>query len=1474
MKNQENEDHSWLHDIHSPKIQQFITNRISELRKKLLDLSRRNPLLNTHFRHNSTSILRVVDELPDVLRFNLANGKKMRLVPLPALEEELPDEKTKQFLDALYIARKEDPQYLSDIELANSSSEDSEEILLEIERKLKDRIREQLRLAPRQTKENPSIIQHAKIHGIDPSYILPLPQEENADGRHNDKKIQTLMLPDRLIRVAKGIFDKSHSFERETGVNVLNASFGFLEWKSPDESKPFLSPLLLQEIRIERKQSPQGAQFLITGLDSVFVNTALALKLSVDYELLIPQYDNCNVEEYFDRIKNSAPKGWDWKVRREVAFGIFPSSKIAMYHDLDPELRPIAANNVVARLMGSTGSGDGSYAEIYETDNPEVKKKVPYIIADADASQYSVLVDVANGKNISIEGPPGSGKSQSIVNLIAAAIVDGKKVLFVAEKLTALDIVKNRLEAATLGGFILPLQAGRGTREKIYESLLNRLKIDHLPTHTHEDFRKKQNVLEKCRAILQRYLDIIALPFGDTGMTVYQVIGRGISSAEILSTLPKKIRRIKLQNVERVNLEDVEQLVQDVDAFADHLGKIHRIPRFWLVSNAAILNHDEAEDASDDASQLAKDMECFAEDFMDSGLSPFLASDPFSIDIVELSRLLHAILDAEKMDSMLVENLTSEKCRQDVQMLCEQIKEYRSFKSHLASILKDSEGWNIVKKIEAARKFAADNGGYLAPQNHHNRIRELEEQISNSDELIRQAKALPVGWTNQIGTTLRSISHDAQKIMAFPESVRAIRRRDESNNAAQLATEIIDTLHLLKSELVKIRQALPRATNDNTVHVRLKVRIIARSGIFRFLSKEYKSARNYYCNTLGGSHKEDREIMAWRLETYANWLDKKNMFENDTRFNQVFGDLFKGIATSHEDILRLSMFYSCCQNIANDDSMLQQVLETGDLTPIETFSLADNVPGLSLSELENARENLARLLNAEKMILKEAISHADIFKMADRLELAEIERVIDHYYRQRELNDLIKSSEAADALGPRFSGIETRIDILQDACIKADTLNDMPDPLVAISILRSGTAQQLLEKLNDYQTRYQKIEKNAANLWTHLKLPEELRSLSALYAWIPDIKAAAEDPDSLIDRTYLKKCEDTLRTQGLEILVEWVKQETDTFEPSRLGSIVRAIIEKNMVDCIFQLHTDVLQEYNGQEFNRIRKSIATTDRALIEMSRDIIRNKLLVSAQPPSGNNIGKKSTFTDLSLLHNELRKKRNRIGVRELTRRAGMALLELKPCWMMSPLAVAQYLHDGIEFDLVVVDEASQMTPENAIGALSRGRQAVIVGDTKQLPPTSFFQKMLDDSDMDDDLHDDSESILDMANVAFMPIRQLRWHYRSRHSELIQFSNQIMYRGELTIFPSAQERHHDLGVDIIEVSGVYKSQRNIIEAERVVLAAIRHMESKPDQSLGICTMNISQKELILEEFERERDRNPNVQKYIDYWERGERWS
>ena len=209
-----------------------------------------------------------------------------------------------------------------------------------------------------------------------------------------------------------------------------------------------------------------------------------------------------------------------------------------------------------------------------------------------------------------------------------------------------------------------------------------------------------------------------------------------------------------------------------------------------------------------------------------------------------------------------------------------------------------------------------------------------------------------------------------------------------------------------------------------------------------------------------------------------------------------------------------------------------------------------------------------------------------------------------------------------------------------------------------------------------------------------------------------------------------------------------------------------------------------------------------------------------------------------------------------------------------MMGPQAVAQYLEpQAVKFDIVVMDEASQLKPEEAIGAIARGTQLIVVGDPKQLPPTSFFDRLGTTSDDGDDGAQaaavDSESILDVCMGHFRPVRTLRWHYRSRHESLIAFSNNRFYDNRLIVFPSPYGKSKRLGLRYRYIAGaVYESQMNRIEAARVVDAAIDHMASNPEDSLGIVTLNLRQRDLV-EEMLDQRCRNlPVTDAFRIRWE------
>src|SRR5262249_28597455 len=242
---------------------------------------------------------------------------------------------------------------------------------------------------------------------------------------------------------------------------------------------------------------------------------------------------------------------------------------------------------------------------------------------------------------------------------------------------------------------------------------------------------------------------------------------------------------------------------------------------------------------------------------------------------------------------------------------------------------------------------------------------------------------------------------------------------------------------------------------------------------------------------------------------------------------------------------------------------------------------------------------------------------------------------------------------------------------------------------------------------------------------------------------------------------------------------------------------------------------------------------------------------LIDQRQVPYGNQSGPVRTWTDMALIMNEINKQKRHIPIRQLMRRAGNALAPLKPCFMMGPLSVAQYLaHGQLKFDLVVMDEASQLKPEDAIGALTRGGQVVIVGDPKQLPPTNFFQRVSLNSEEDDaddfTVVEEGESILDVASTLFQPVRRLRWHYRSRHHSLIAFSNDEFYQRDLIIFPSAYHDDPPVGVKLCLVGGGFlENGRNPPGAAVVAEGFWEHMRQHPDKSLGLATLNFKKRNL-----------------------------
>lgn len=281
-------------------------------------------------------------------------------------------------------------------------------------------------------------------------------------------------------------------------------------------------------------------------------------------------------------------------------------------------------------------------------------------------------------------------------------------------------------------------------------------------------------------------------------------------------------------------------------------------------------------------------------------------------------------------------------------------------------------------------------------------------------------------------------------------------------------------------------------------------------------------------------------------------------------------------------------------------------------------------------------------------------------------------------------------------------------------------------------------------------------------------------------------------------------------------------------------------------------------------FNEYRRQFQKYDDLLSDAYKVELHNKLLLQTGP-SGVATGKRKDYTEMGLIDHQLKLSKPNISTRNLFSRAPESIQKIKPVFLMSPLSVSQLLPSGkLFFDVVIMDEASQMRPEDSLGSIARSNQTIIVGDPKQMPPSNFFNTndKQEDGDEEDYIDIPEQSVLDLAMNSFKT-RQLKWHYRSRNEKLIAFSNRHFYNNSLTIFPKATHNHPS-GVEYLNISGVYKDSTNEKEAYAIVDKVVELIQVNPNRSIMIATMNKKQNDLINQILHEREKNDPVLDQYI----------
>ena len=329
-----------------------------------------------------------------------------------------------------------------------------------------------------------------------------------------------------------------------------------------------------------------------------------------------------------------------------------------------------------------------------------------------------------------------------------------------------------------------------------------------------------------------------------------------------------------------------------------------------------------------------------------------------------------------------------------------------------------------------------------------------------------------------------------------------------------------------------------------------------------------------------------------------------------------------------------------------------------------------------------------------------------------------------------------------------------------------------------------------------------------------------------------------------------------LRAANLSAVASYIEQghnSHDTLEAMRRG------LYKKLAMDVIDSKPDI-QMFNGIIF----EEAISRYRDMAKQFQDLTKKALYCKLASRIPSLTIEAASSSEIGILKRHIQSGGRGTTIRHIIDQIPTLLPKLCPCMLMSPISVAQFIDlDQEKFDIVVFDEASQMPTSEAVGAIARGKALIVVGDPKQMPPTSFFTTTtVDESEAE---NDDMESILDDCITLSFPDHYLTWHYRSRHESLIAFSNSQYYDGKLYTFPSVDDRASK--VSLVPIDGTYdmgKSRCNRAEAEAIVKEVVRRLSDPELQklSIGIVSFSKVQQDLIEDILVDELSKSPQLEK------------
>ena len=1290
--------------------------------------------------------------------------------------------------------------------------------------------------------------------------------------------------PDDLAATLRTLMRRSDQEYLDRGLWVLYLAFGALTWTGKDSAR-YTSPVLLVPVRLVAA-GPRQLPALEPAEDDPVVNPALIRKLA-QHGITLPPMDE--VEEVtlgglLDTVRAAVAGRDGWQVSDGAVLSCFSVAGEAVYRDLLDHEDLAAAHPAVRALVARGPAAPGFvFNEIAEReiDTRAAPESTP-VILDADASQRAAIAAALDGRSFVLDGPPGTGKSQTIANMIGALLYAGKTVLFVSDKAAALEVVRDRLAGAGLDAYLLALHSDQAARRQVAVSLAKAL--DTVPVAPAPMPRADVDTARQRREQLSAYAEAMNRPRDPLGHSLHEILGviatlRAVPAAPTTGRAPVADLTVEMfGNIRQTaaTLAGAWRPAAQGRSFVWR-GVTERGPldaplyqaasALEALTGIARLNEALAEVTGltrpSDAGALARLLDHLLtwppgipDEWLTAG-----TLDPVDAAVTRLSTAFTEIAASEDKATRAAGVTWSAIPRSGMLPALDDAD-----LAGLTPACADAEGLSVEQITGLAMAFSAEA--------------DMLERRQGTLADLADMLGLRVPATFSEAADLLSIAHMAEE----PDRPE---RGWLSVPGSQQAREAGRTLY-------DVQHALARAEADASTCYTPEVLYADVQGLAdRFdgehhrlgkLSVEYRSDKRTVASfTREGVARETayQELglaVAWQRAAHA-------LASAEADCAPLLGRYYTGSTT---DFDRLG-------HALNRAASALQRAHGQDLRRAASYLAADARPDPAITGLAaDARQDLAAwqatlaappAIAARPELLDGSMADAIGWLRAHLAPLyaaAAFTHAVSEITGQPltlgQARHLVALREAADAARQRLAAGSAA---LREVCgdLYAEDQTDLTALRAALDWARrlrtmitggTGPLTPALLKAAESAVATPRLPA-AADAWRQAKdgvmaafSPDRQAELAAE---LDDYGATADLIEVLFDdasgqdewHTY-QAARASLAVLGLDEAIDFCI--ASRVEPAQVPPVIERALLQEWAE--HQLRTDpALATVRAADRDALVREYQELDRALIAAATgDIIR---ACNARRP-------RSDIGESAIIHREAEKKRKHLPVPVLIERTRHVAQAIKPCFMMSPLTVSQYLPADLRFDVVIVDEASQVGPAAAVSCVYRGDALILAGDAKQLPPAGFFGgDAPDDGDQrpggPGDVPD-CESVLDLAQGSGAYRRlPLRWHYRSRHEALIAFFNDAFYSGHLVTFPSRHSDGPDVGVELFWVEGTYwrgTSRDNPREAALVAERVIHHYDTRPALSLGVVTLSEAQADAVEAAVARARQYRPDLDRFF----------